>query len=348
MAEVRQRKASAPSAPGTTVDDNEPDKKTPPKTSSGIDVGILSVAAGVLTTLVLTALAIATLIYFLDPLQHLDDADANANANANNQPTTALPTYTPSTLRSHDGTDPTLPLLLALNSTVYDVSTGRPFYGPSGPYAHFAGRDATRAWITECFGPDASSSDDNDDSDAQLTPSLRNVHAMFLPLWLDEALSDAAAGHAVTADAAALFGALGTPAGTVLPAALRTQAQKALARMPGGGVVSEEERAERRVGDEREARAAVEAAVGKWAGVLGAKYPVVGVMEREEEEVGEPPALCEKARRKRPIKGGRLEPMMGMLEKLRAKGGGGGAGGAEGEKEMPEFVKQMLSNKEKK
>jgi predicted heme/steroid binding protein len=37
------------------------------------------------------------------------------------------------------------PILLAVNGTVFDVSRGRTFYGPDGPYGIFAGRDASRA-----------------------------------------------------------------------------------------------------------------------------------------------------------------------------------------------------------
>jgi membrane-associated progesterone receptor component len=33
-------------------------------------------------------------------------------------------------LARHDGTDPSVPLLLCVNGIVYDVSRGRDFYGP--------------------------------------------------------------------------------------------------------------------------------------------------------------------------------------------------------------------------
>jgi len=42
---------------------------------------------------------------------------------------------------------------VAFLGDVYDVSTSRRVYGPGGDYAHFAGRDATAAFISGDFGP---------------------------------------------------------------------------------------------------------------------------------------------------------------------------------------------------
>ncbi|RKP03952.1 hypothetical protein CXG81DRAFT_113, partial [Caulochytrium protostelioides] len=58
---------------------------------------------------------------------------------------------TPEQLAQYDGTDPAKPIYLAVGGAVYDVTEGRRFYGPGGAYAFFAGRDATRAYITGCF-----------------------------------------------------------------------------------------------------------------------------------------------------------------------------------------------------
>lgn len=35
-------------------------------------------------------------------------------------------------------------MYLAVKGRVYDVSAGKSFYGPGGPYENFAGRDASR------------------------------------------------------------------------------------------------------------------------------------------------------------------------------------------------------------
>ncbi|CAN6252982.1 unnamed protein product [Urochloa humidicola] len=48
-------------------------------------------------------------------------------------------------LRAYDGTDPSKPIYVSVRGKVYDVTTGRGFYGPGGAYAIFAGREASRA-----------------------------------------------------------------------------------------------------------------------------------------------------------------------------------------------------------
>lgn len=59
--------------------------------------------------------------------------------------------FTPEELAKYDGTNPNLPLLLAVRGDVFDVSSGRDFYGPGSGYAIFAGKDASRAYVTGCF-----------------------------------------------------------------------------------------------------------------------------------------------------------------------------------------------------
>ena len=52
---------------------------------------------------------------------------------------------TPQQLSQYNGTDPSKPIYVAVKGRVYDVTTGKSFYGPGGPYAMFAGKDASRA-----------------------------------------------------------------------------------------------------------------------------------------------------------------------------------------------------------
>lgn len=62
--------------------------------------------------------------------------------------------YTRSELLDYDGSDPMKPSLIAIRGRVYDVTRGRDFYGPGGPYGMFAGKDCTRALATMSFDGD--------------------------------------------------------------------------------------------------------------------------------------------------------------------------------------------------
>lgn len=63
--------------------------------------------------------------------------------------------YTPRTLAVHDGTGSGDEIggriLLAINGKVFDVTKGKNFYGPGGPYGNFAGRDASRGMAKQSF-----------------------------------------------------------------------------------------------------------------------------------------------------------------------------------------------------
>ncbi|KAL2265799.1 hypothetical protein VTJ83DRAFT_6899 [Remersonia thermophila] len=76
---------------------------------------------------------------------------------------------TPAELARYDGTDPSKPIYLAINGTIYDVSSNPRTYGPGGSYHFFAGCDAARAYVTGCFAEDR-------------TPDMRGVEEMYLPL----------------------------------------------------------------------------------------------------------------------------------------------------------------------
>ncbi|CDH57612.1 cytochrome b5 [Lichtheimia corymbifera JMRC:FSU:9682] len=59
--------------------------------------------------------------------------------------------FTEQELLKYDGSNPNLPIYLAIDGDVYDVTAGRGWYGHVSSYGHFAGRDAARAYVTGCF-----------------------------------------------------------------------------------------------------------------------------------------------------------------------------------------------------
>jgi len=59
--------------------------------------------------------------------------------------------FTREELKQYDGSDPELPVYLAIKGTVFDVTPGRRHYGKGGAYSHFAGKDASRSFVTGCF-----------------------------------------------------------------------------------------------------------------------------------------------------------------------------------------------------
>ncbi|KAF8413131.1 hypothetical protein HHK36_001107 [Tetracentron sinense] len=66
-------------------------------------------------------------------------------------PPVQLGEITEEDLKVYDGSDPKNPLLMAIKGQIYDVSQSRMFYGPGGPYALFAGKDASRALAKMSF-----------------------------------------------------------------------------------------------------------------------------------------------------------------------------------------------------
>ncbi|KAJ5490791.1 hypothetical protein N7539_002358 [Penicillium diatomitis] len=76
---------------------------------------------------------------------------------------------TPAQLSLYNGSDPHLPIYLAVNGSIFDVSANPAIYGSGGSYNFFAGRDATRAFVTGCFQED-------------LTPDLIGAEERFIPV----------------------------------------------------------------------------------------------------------------------------------------------------------------------
>ncbi|KAI9808109.1 MAG: hypothetical protein M1825_004566 [Sarcosagium campestre] len=85
-------------------------------------------------------------------------------------------------LSLHNGTDPSLPIYVALSGIIYDVSDflnggySSRMYGPGASYNVLAGRDGARAFATGCFSAEDVVSD------------LRGAELAFLPVGWEDSL----------------------------------------------------------------------------------------------------------------------------------------------------------------
>jgi len=88
---------------------------------------------------------------FVSPDQHHQARPRTMEEVQPLQPPVQLGEITEEDLKQYDGSDPKKPLLMAIKGQIYDVSQSRMFYGPGGPYALFAGKDASRALAKMSF-----------------------------------------------------------------------------------------------------------------------------------------------------------------------------------------------------
>lgn len=64
-------------------------------------------------------------------------------SNVNMQSSNNLPTFAENELIKYNGTNPDLPIYLAMDGYVYDVTSGKEFYEPGGSYHDLAGKDSS-------------------------------------------------------------------------------------------------------------------------------------------------------------------------------------------------------------
>ncbi|CAG9791783.1 unnamed protein product [Diatraea saccharalis] len=82
-------------------------------------------------------------------------------------------------LRHYDGNQPDGRVLVAVNGWIFDVTRGRRFYGPGGPYAAFGGKDASRGLATFSVTSSDKEYDDLSDLNSMEMESVKEWEAQF-------------------------------------------------------------------------------------------------------------------------------------------------------------------------
>ncbi|RJE20933.1 Cyt-b5 [Aspergillus sclerotialis] len=104
-------------------------------------------------------------------------------------PPVVFRTFTPTTLLPNNGQGDK-PVYLAVRGRVFDVTPGKGFYGPGGPYENFAGRDATRGLACQSFDEEMLTKDlkgpldDLKGLDEEQLENLQNWEERFLEKYL--------------------------------------------------------------------------------------------------------------------------------------------------------------------
>ncbi|XP_067012537.1 membrane-associated progesterone receptor component 1 isoform X1 [Anabrus simplex] len=87
--------------------------------------------------------------------------------------------FTVEELKQYDGHGPDGRILIAVNGKVFDVTKGKRFYGPGGPYSAFAGRDASRGLATFSVVSSKDEYDDLSDLNTMEMESVREWEMQF-------------------------------------------------------------------------------------------------------------------------------------------------------------------------
>lgn len=98
----------------------------------------------------------ALLVVFLCVLKSYISTQPSEATQPKHPETIVFKNYTPLELHPFNGKQDNGNgrILMAVSGNVYDVTRGRSFYGPGGPYGNFAGRDASRGLAKGSFEED--------------------------------------------------------------------------------------------------------------------------------------------------------------------------------------------------
>lgn len=105
----------------------------------------------VVIVLIIAAVAVKNILFAsVNSVDLETEINPDKDSDKNIEETTVIRDFTPRQLSNYNGFD-LEKIYIAVKGNVYDVSKGRQFYGPSGPYSNFAGHDASRGLALNSF-----------------------------------------------------------------------------------------------------------------------------------------------------------------------------------------------------
>lgn len=105
----------------------------------------------IVVILLVTIIGLKNLLF--STVNHVDletEIDPEKDSSKDIEETTVIREFTPRQLSNYNGFD-LEKIYMGVKGNIYDVSKGRQFYGPSGPYSNFAGHDASRGLALNSF-----------------------------------------------------------------------------------------------------------------------------------------------------------------------------------------------------
>jgi len=122
---------------------------------------------------------LAVCIFLLYKIFSREKPDENVKPRTPELPPLKRRDMTYQELKKYDGLNEEGRVCVAVNGKVFDVTKGKMFYGPGGPYASFAGKDATRCLATFSVEVARDDYDDLSDLNSMQMDSVREWEIQF-------------------------------------------------------------------------------------------------------------------------------------------------------------------------